>query len=376
VRDLLAVNWRTIVLWLALFTVVLIAGAALLVASGIYNVAASVPHLGISERLIEFALRRSVATHSFGVTAPDLADEGLVRLGANHFRLGCAPCHGSPARSNDPVVEQMYPAPPPLGQAVGTWDATELFWIVKHGLKFTGMPAWSGAGRDDEVWAVVAFLRRFPAMDEGEFRNLIGADHGAFIEFGEQQPPRAGLCISCHGDADSPPISARVPVLQGQSSDYLRRALEEYGRNKRQSGIMEPIAAALDERMIGDAVRFYAETRPARSPRGEGNDREALRRGRMIAENGVPDDQIPPCLACHSGRASTRFPALAGLSAEYLRGQLQLFHDGTRDQTAYGAIMTAIAQRLTSSQMSDAAAYFSTLPAGGTIAPGKEGGEQ
>jgi cytochrome c553 len=210
-------------------------------------------------------------------------------------------------------------------------------------------------------------------MDEGEFRGLTGAADRAFIEFGEQPPPQARLCVSCHGDADSPPVSALVPVLQGQSADYLRRSLEEYRGNQRQSGIMEPVAAALDARTIGDAVRFYAEMAPAASARREGGDRQALSRGRTIAENGIPEAQIPPCLACHSGRASPRFPVLAGLSAEYLRGQLDLFRAGKRDQTAYGAIMTAIGRRLGPSQIADAAAYFSSLPAGVPVAPAKDG---
>jgi mono/diheme cytochrome c family protein len=162
-------HWRTGLFWLIIFVVVLIMGGGLFAASGLYNVAASKPHLGITTALIEFALRRSVATHSLGVTAPNLGDEGLVRLGASHFALGCAPCHGSPLGSNDPIVGEMYPEPPPLAEAVESWDTEELFWIVRHGFKFTGMPGWSGEGRDDEVWALVAFLEELPGMDEKKF---------------------------------------------------------------------------------------------------------------------------------------------------------------------------------------------------------------
>lgn len=368
-----ALRWRTAVFWLVVFVIVLVVGAALFAVSGIYNVAASVPHLRITSALIEFALRRSVATHSIGVAVPDLSDKGLVRLGANHFRLGCAPCHGSPAGSNDPIVEEMYPAPPPLGQAVKTWDTGELFWIVRHGLKFTGMPAWSGEGRDDEVWALVAFLEQLPEMGESEFRQLAGppVGGGALIDFGKRRLPELELCVSCHGDARTPPVSDLVPVLQGQTADYLHRSLDEYRHDKRQSGIMEPVAAALDDEMIAKAARSYAGME-APPPAGEENgDPQAIRRGRIIAENGIPDEQLPPCLACHSGRASSRFPVLSGLSAGYIRGQLELFRKGGRNQTAYGAIMTTIAQRLTSGQIADVAAYFSSLPVG-SVPPKRE----
>src|SRR5690606_2166263 len=102
---------------------------------------------------IEFALRRSVATHSFSITVPALQDPDLIRLGAGHFAGGCAPCHGAPERPRNPIVRQMLPAPPSLSVAAAAWAPEELFWIVQNGLKYTGMPAWTAPARDDEVWA-------------------------------------------------------------------------------------------------------------------------------------------------------------------------------------------------------------------------------
>jgi cytochrome c553 len=224
------------------------------------------------------------------------------------------------------------------------------------------MPGWSGEGRDDEVWALVAFLEELPGMDEKKFGKLVGNDRSSLIDFGKRQAADLVLCVSCHGDKNSPPVSYLVPVLQGQSAAYLRRALEEYRNDKRQSGIMEPIAAALDGDMIAEAARAYSGMEVL-APTGEINP-EAVARGRKIARHGVADKQIPACLACHSGHASDQFPALSGLSAEYIESQLEIFHKGVRDQTAYGAIMTTIAQRLSPSQIKAAAAYFSSLPVG------------
>jgi mono/diheme cytochrome c family protein len=53
----------------------------------------------------------------------------------------------------------MLPQPPDLADVVGEWNNAQLFRIVKHGVRFTGMPAWPMQDRDDEVWAMVAFLR-------------------------------------------------------------------------------------------------------------------------------------------------------------------------------------------------------------------------
>jgi mono/diheme cytochrome c family protein len=117
------------------------------------------------EWLLAFSMRQSVETHTIGITAPRLDDANLVRLGAAHFHGGCAYCHGAPGTPISPTAKHMLPAPPELSAAVKDWTATELFWIVKHGIKYTGMPSWAALERDDEVWAVVAFLQKLPALD-------------------------------------------------------------------------------------------------------------------------------------------------------------------------------------------------------------------
>ena len=114
--------------------------------------------------------------------------------------------------------------PPDLAGKVGEWTDAELFRIVKHGVRFTGMPAWPTQDRDDEVWAMVAFLRELPGMNEASWRNLA---------FGADVPPVArtpdfdaalGECTRCHGD-DGLGRSAATPVLAGQSEAYLIASL-------------------------------------------------------------------------------------------------------------------------------------------------------
>src|SRR5690606_25016642 len=82
-----------------------------------------------------------------------------------------------------------------------------LFWIVKHGLKYTAMPAWPAQQRDDEVWAVTAFLVRLPELSPRAYRELAGmtrtgqaVQDGAELATGSES---VGLteCVRCHGDA-------------------------------------------------------------------------------------------------------------------------------------------------------------------------------
>lgn len=358
----------------------ILAGAAVVgagvVLSGAYNVAASAKHFYITDRLIKLVLWRSIATHSSGVEAPPLDDPGLARLGGQHYVTGCEPCHGAPGVPQSPIAAGMYPAAPSLGEITQGWSDAELFWIVRHGLKFTGMPQWAGSGRTEEVWPVVAFLRTLPSMSPQEYAALSAGpddDDGFALA-----PASDGLaaCARCHGNAGSPPISDLVPPLQGQSAAYLARALEDFASNRRQSGIMEPLAVALSPQRRAELARAYAAmaTPPARlRDAGEAIDAgetnpgaggaasaDALAEGRRIAEHGLQDKNVAACLSCHSGDRSPQFPRLDALSADYIALQVRLFRDGVRGDTPYGAIMRKVVQRLSDAQIEAVAAYIAT----------------
>ncbi|WP_367716633.1 c-type cytochrome [Nitratireductor sp. GISD-1A_MAKvit] len=345
----LDLRWRRGLLWLVIFLAAGLLGGALFILSGIYNVSASVRHFLITEKIINFTLDRSIAFHSDDDQPENVHTDGMARLGARHFELGCAPCHGRPEDPPNPVALKMYPAPPDLAARVDAREDTELAWIVENGLKFTGMPAWTGEGRGDEVWPLVAFLRRLPGMTAPDYARLAGRTRTSAMD-------EATRCIACHGDAEAPPIAPMVPNLSGQSQPYLERALLEYRRGVRQSGMMEPIAAEMSDESIKRLSRYFA-SQPAPAP-SEGADTDT-ELGKEIAHSGIPQKQIPACLSCHGEAASPSFPKLAGLSADYITQQLALFRSGKRSGTAYSSIMAMIAARLTPEQMDQAARYLS-----------------
>src|SRR5688572_18490099 len=173
-------------------------GATLVIVSGVVPIKASSGHWAITARLLDFAKLRSVSTHSLTIQAPPLDDEVLLLRGASHYENGCYSCHGGPGGDVPPMMAAMTPPPPALQSAASRFTAEQLFTIVKHGIKFTGMPAWPVQQRDDEVWAVVAFLRRMPDLDATEYRRLAYGDAGAVAG---AEPPRAvaDVCSRCHG---------------------------------------------------------------------------------------------------------------------------------------------------------------------------------
>lgn len=369
---------------------------ALTVVSGVIPIEASAGHFAITRWLLVFAKKRSIATYSMGADPQPPPDPALVLKGAGHYEAGCRPCHGAPDLPRVPrVPHAMLPAPPSLAVVVPQYEPEELFHIVKHGIKFTGMPAWPSQVRDDEVSAVVAFLMTLPGLDGARYRCLVHGEGDATstesssaaaasaaepldVLVGAERAPRAVVasCGRCHGLDGLGRGNAAFPALAGQDERYLVASLEAFAADRRQSGIMQPAAAALPAEEMRELAAYYSGL-PARRARGTptagalGQDgsgataarREAIARGREIAERGVPDRRIPSCSDCHGPAPVTgdATPTLAGQHADYLVLQLSLLHDRRRGGTERVHLMDEVAPRLTPEQMHDVAAYYESL---------------
>jgi cytochrome c553 len=351
-------------------TVVALMVAGLLFAwSGVYNIAASRGHLAITDWILRFGMENSVKAHAPKESLPAGQDEDRIRLGAGHYHAGCAYCHGAPGTRVSPVAARMLPPPPDLKDKVGAWKDGELFWIVKHGLKYAGMPAFPSLERNDEIWAVVAFLRRLPELDRAAYRELA---------LGEVEPERSsgpeiaesgddqdaiGACARCHGKGRGP-VSRLVPVLHGQPAAMIENALRDYAAGLRDSGVMQTAAADLTDGAIRKLAAHYAGLpRPTVEP--ERTDPENLARGERLAREGDRSRGVPACLSCHGEQAVPAFPRLAGQSSRYIEGQLAAWRAGLNDRSPTGQIMAPIGRRLTVEHARDLAAYFASVtPAG------------
>jgi cytochrome c553 len=336
--------------------------------SGIYSVAASRGHWAVTEWLLTFAMRNSVKTHAFGIEAPALGYADLVTLGAAHFHSGCAYCHGAPGVPISPIARAMLPPPPDLASNVRPWRDRELFWIIKHGIKYTGMPAWSVQQRDDEVWALTAFLRRLPDLDAAQYRELalgglaVPPQSGQSLATSETTAPAAGACARCHGAGAARPTSALVPILHGQPAEFIVASLEAYAGAQRASGIMQPVARGLagdDFRRVAD---YYAALQAPAALEGP-TDASAIARGRALAENGDLARRVPACTGCHGQEALKTYPRLAGQNSAYLLNRLRLWKNGLAPGTATETIMAPIARALSERQIEDVAAYYASVDA-------------
>jgi cytochrome c553 len=327
--------WWTAAVVAALLTIV----AAFTVVSGLVPIKASSGHWPITAWFLDFAKIRSVSTHSFGIDPPMLDDEALLLRGAAHYENGCSPCHGRPGTGIPPVMAAMTPPPPELTERqISRWKPGELFSIVKHGIKLTGMPAWPAQQRDDEVWAVVAFLLTLPHLDATQYHELA---YGAATDApdaapalpiaGSQPPPRAvrDVCWRCHG-------------VDG---------------NGRGEG-----AANLNDEAMREVAQYY-ERLPQRAP-DPPDDASAIERGDAIAVRGVPDREIPACAECHGPSERPKnpaYPVLAGQPARYLTSQLQLLQQRRRGGSPYVNLMHVFVDRLDEEQIRAVTWYYSSL---------------
>ena len=350
-----------------------LSGGLIVLISGVVPIKASSGHWAVTAALLDFAKQRSVSTHTLGTTVPPLDDRAMILKGAAHFDFACEPCHGSPVLQQPRIAAAMTPKPPDLRSAALTFEPAELFYIVKHGIKFTGMPAWPALHRDDEVWAMVAFLRTLPTLDRTGYLELTGISRTApddQLPLEDLTGPSAPVpdaiaenCARCHGMDGLGRGSGAFPKLAGQRIGYLSGSLMAYARGARHSGVMEPVAASLGEDDIRTIAEYYGNL-PAPGPAASGADQQVLSLGRRIAYEGIPDRLIPACRECH-GPATSRnpnYPRLPGQYAPYIELQLSLFQRKQRGGTPYHEIMHKFAGQLTDEHVRAVAQFYASLP--------------
>jgi cytochrome c553 len=366
-RLIIRVRARRIIITMALTILALGLGALLLAWSGLYNIAASRGHWAVTEWFLQFGMRNSVKARARRIQVPPLDHPDVYRLGAGHFHSGCAPCHGAPGLRPGLPAQYALPPAPDLSHLSGEWNDAELFWIVKHGIKYTGMPAWVSQQRDDEVWAVVAFLKRLPQLDAKGYRDLaLGPAEplplsGRDIALGGSWRDAVGACVRCHGADNQGPVSKLVPVLHGQPAEFLAAALRSYSDGLRPSGIMQPVAIELAPDEIEKLATYYSRL-GVPAPSAPSAESAASSQVAALVAHGEPSARIPACLPCHGNDALRTYPRLAGQNAAYMANRLRRWKAGHRSYSATDAIMAPIAGLLTEQQIEEVSAYWATLP--------------
>lgn len=166
---------KNVILTVLVIIVLAIAGGLLAIYSGAYDVSATSKDSALLHWALSATREASIESRAADVTVPpdrQLSDPMTVRAGFEHYHEMCSGCHGAPGVEPDELRAGLNPQPPLLAKAADGISTRELFWVIKHGIKMTGMPAWGPTHDDARIWAIVAFVRKLPTLSAEDYQRM------------------------------------------------------------------------------------------------------------------------------------------------------------------------------------------------------------
>jgi mono/diheme cytochrome c family protein len=172
---------------------IVVAIAAGFVYAGYYDIAADDAHWGATSGFIASARDHSIARLSGEVGAPPaLDDPALLKVGAGEYREMCETCHLAPGMRETAIREGLNPKPPKLAEAGDKRSPEQDFWVIKHGIKMTGMPAWGLTHEDRTIWAIAAFVQKLPGLSRADYDSLTAESESGGHSHGEGEEHEHG----------------------------------------------------------------------------------------------------------------------------------------------------------------------------------------
>lgn len=177
---------RKSLLTLIVLAVIAVAAVGGFVWAGIYNIGADDQHTRPVYALLQTVRERSIEARASKLELPNLKDPTRIRQGAGNYNAMCMGCHLAPGMDETELSKGLYPAPPNLSKK--TVDSAEAFWVIKHGIKASGMPAWGKSMQDEYIWNMAAFLQELPKLDGAQYQALVASSGGHSHGGGETKP--------------------------------------------------------------------------------------------------------------------------------------------------------------------------------------------
>ena len=148
-------------------------GAVIFFLGGYFNVAATEEDPALVNWVLVRTRTASIERPAGATPSINIADAAIIQAGARAFtERGCVNCHGAPGASWQKFSEGLRPDPPDLKELAPQREPGQLFWVIKHGIKMTGMPSFQLAGVDDkEIWSIVAFVKKLPEVSEDDYKK-------------------------------------------------------------------------------------------------------------------------------------------------------------------------------------------------------------
>ena len=142
--------------------------AALLVAEfGLFPTRADATPPALERRIATTAMDSSMDRHAQHVSSPIPATDDNLIDGAKIYTMNCALCHGTMDYKPSALEHSMYPPPPQLILDPLDDPDWHIYYAVRTGVRYTGMPAWEHVLADQDLWKVTLFLSRLEKLPPG-----------------------------------------------------------------------------------------------------------------------------------------------------------------------------------------------------------------
>jgi len=167
--------------FIGLLAIVGLIAAAVFFFGGYYSVAGTAADPDIVKWALVKVRQASIGRHATDKPAVELNDAATIRAGARAYsERGCVNCHGGPGVEWAKFSEGLHPDPPDLKELANERTPQQLFWVIKNGINMTGMPSFGAIEMpDQEIWTVVAFVKKLPSVSEDDFKAWTPAAAGA-----------------------------------------------------------------------------------------------------------------------------------------------------------------------------------------------------
>jgi len=193
---------------------------------GVFNVAANDKHWGITTEFLEIVRDRSISSRAGDITVPDLSDASRVKRGTANYDAMCAQCHLAPGLKKSELYEGLNPKPPVLykDKHFDEMPAANTFWVIKNGIKMTGMPAWGIYNSDEQIWDLIATISAMDKMTPEKYKELV--ESGAHTHKGGGHGDESGA--EPEGDHHAEPASGTADDHHGHGAPSKAKAEEDH----------------------------------------------------------------------------------------------------------------------------------------------------
>jgi len=149
-----------------------LAVAVIFIQIGAYNVSVLSPDPRLIQWVFNTTSSNSIEHHAKGITVPTLTDSSTIADGFANYNAMCVTCHGAPGVDPSEAGQGLFPQPPDLAESAKELSPGALFWVIKNGIKSTGMPSFAKAHSDQKIWGMVAFIEKMKTMTPDKYAMM------------------------------------------------------------------------------------------------------------------------------------------------------------------------------------------------------------